>query len=270
MTAENASKVATAIDHQRKSSKEVQQKEDNEEHELYNFDGQYGKEYRSFIRTMIPGYDTALEIASDVLVAKFASTESNKALEAMAIGPGYGEELVTIAKALPPQAKITAYEPSKAMVQACRHRISSVAGLSERVAIHNEEFGGNKENATNQYFDVVTIFNVLHLMPETQQRILLRKAAELVRPGGILLISGATFAPDYDSSLLRQIAERRWERMGICEEKRVAIHGSIGHTLFSALLPAQMEEELGNFSQPKEFFRGLGNFMCYIEKKSEK
>ena len=270
----------------------------NDESALYNFDGDYGKAYRGFIRQMIPGYEEQLEMMGDILVAKFqdvttatTTTTPTVPIRILVVGPGHGEELIVMARAMP-RALITAYERSDAMVQACRHRIEQ-EGLADRVTVVPEAFGVKSTTATEETcssasacpsrkedaYDAVTLCNVLHLMPEDQQLVLLQAVAEQVKLGGILLLSGISLPQDYYDTNIQnvnvpphlsmfQIANRRWERLGIPEAERTRIRNSIGTTIFRTLAIRRMAQELAAYdmSPPLEVFRGLGNAMWFSEK----
>ena len=227
--------------------------------ELFNFDGDYGKEYRTFIRNMIPGYDHFLEMTGDILSATDVKT-------ALVIGPGHGEELVTIAKALP-DIIITAYESSKEMAKACQ-QLMEAHNLTHQVTIYNEAFQAESDCGDTQY-DAVTMFNVLHFLQTEEQGSMLRSAASRLAPSGVLLVSGMSVPSDYsDQHPLTDITMKRWERLGIDSDQAETIRNGVGKAMFN-IVPEKMNFALEGLRMSKfeEVFRGLGNAMWYTYKQ---
>ncbi len=61
-----------------------------------DFDGDYGRHYDQSIRRIIPAYDAHLELAAAALSALVPTASS-----ALVVGPGAGEELPSLLKAMP-------------------------------------------------------------------------------------------------------------------------------------------------------------------------
>lgn len=230
---------------------------------LYDFDGEYGRKYLSFIRKMIPAYDDVLDLIGDIVSAQ-------EATRILVIGPGHGEELLKMSTVLP-KVKITAYEASDAMTRSSRKRIDQ-AGHAHRVTIISEPFGEDTTcpaEGNDSRYDVVTLLNVLHLMPREKQLPLLRAAAKQVAPNGLLLVSGiSSVSNDLDKdNLFHRIADKRWDRLDIPKEEREKIHDSLGKSLFG-ISSEDLCEETGKlgFSSPIPVYRGIQNVMWCIEK----
>lgn len=61
-----------------------------------DFDGDYGRSYRQSIQHSIPGYDVLHEIAAAAVNATSAKADS-----VLVVGPGPGDELVTLLSSCP-------------------------------------------------------------------------------------------------------------------------------------------------------------------------
>ncbi|CAB9518865.1 Methyltransferase domain [Seminavis robusta] len=189
---------------------------------------------------MIPGYDHFLELMGDIVASIAAVSEQNNEeedLHILVIGPGYGEEMIAMARALPDTSRlrITAYEPSEAMVEACRHMMAqqekTLLNLADQVTIIPTAFGATTKD--ERQYHVVTILNVLHLMPPEEQVVLFEAVAKRVAPGGMLLVSGGSL-PEEEGlrNLIFRVVKHRWRRLGIDDEAQEKIFASSGKTFF--------------------------------------
>jgi len=100
--------------------------------------------------------------------------------------------------------------------------------------------------------DVVLLFDVLHLMAEPDQRACLRRVADALRPGGLLVLREADAGAGWRFQVVRwsnwvaRAAQGRWERsfrFHTAEEWRRRLHEA-GYTLESS--PAAHGSPLGN------------------------
>ncbi len=87
-----------------------------------DFDGEYGRTYRSSIRHSVPGYDTLHEIATAAV-----RTTGPQAQKILVVGPGPGEEMSNLFEACP-NANFTVLEPSEQMLAFCKERIKGHGG----------------------------------------------------------------------------------------------------------------------------------------------
>lgn len=230
---------------------------------LFDFDGDYGKDYKSFIRKMIPGYEQGfIEIVVDLLAA-------SQAKNLLVIGPGRGEELVAMGKMLPKDVRITAYEASPEMAKVCQHQLD-VHGLTDQVKIIPHAFSSEDDVSSKSCatYDAINILNVLHFLTAEERGELLRAAASRLAKGGVLVISGNSLPKNYGRQHpLAFIVRQRWTRLGINAQLQEDLLDSNGKTLFS-LLPEEIDQDLKGlgFSPLEMVFRALGSAMWYTHK----
>ncbi|MFM7312204.1 MAG: deaminase [Cyanobium sp.] len=173
-----------------------------------DFDGDYGRTYRSTIRNAVPGYDSLMEISAAAL-----TQAAPQATSLLVVGPGAGEELAPILAALP-AARVTLLEPSQQMAEACRAAIAA-AGADGRCELLPEGLAPGRPPA-GAPFDAVVCLNVLHLLPPTEQEALLASLAGCVAAGGCLVL-GAHSEPRDGASLglLLEVAASRLRQRGL-------------------------------------------------------
>jgi len=195
-----------------------------------DFDGPYGQDYAAIIRRSLPAYDALLEIAGAALAAMAAD-----ATEVLVVGPGRGEELTGLLRALP-EARFTLVEPSAAMVEVCG-AVLSAAGATHRCRV----LGCRLEDCDDlrpETFQAVVALNVLHLVSPPDQDPLLRQLAAAVAPGGTLLISAYSDDPDPTTdALLLQVARSRLLQLGTDPLIVERLLASRGASVFAVATP---------------------------------
>lgn len=150
---------------------------------LIDFEGDYGANYDHLIRIVIPGYELMHELG--VAAARAACPQAHNLL---IVGPAWGEELPLWNQAYP-EARFTLVEPSAAMAARCLKQLEvlSLTGRSQLMPCRLE----HSELPQGQ-FDLVVAQLVLHLLQADAQVAMAEQLANLVRPGGLLLLSGAS------------------------------------------------------------------------------
>jgi cyclopropane fatty-acyl-phospholipid synthase-like methyltransferase len=101
----------------------------------------------------------------------------------MDVGSGSGTVLVRFAEAFP-SCRVTGIEPLPYFVERSRQYIRE-RGLSERVQV--EPVGG-EQIAFTQAFDLVTMVQVFHELPDRAKSDILRRCRQSLKPGGVLLL----------------------------------------------------------------------------------
>lgn len=191
-----------------------------------DFDGAYGRTYRRSIRGSVPGYESLIEIAAAGLQQAVPQARS-----VLVVGPGLGEELVPALAALP-EARFTLLEPSSQMREVCAGQIAAV-GATQRCTLL--EFALEPGTAPpGAPFEAVVCHNVLHLLAPEGQRELLQTLADLVAPGGALLLSSYSEVPAgaaFDALLA--IAATRLRQLGLSEALIAQVMASRNALVFS-------------------------------------
>lgn len=143
--------------------------------------------------------------------AALAATAAD-ATEVLVVGPGRGEELPGLLRALP-GGRFTLVEPSAAMVEACGG-VLTTAGAVHRCRVLTGRLEDCDELRSGT-FEAVVALNVLHLLSPQGQEALQRQLAAAVAPGGSLLISGYSEDPDPTTdALLLAVARSRLLQLG--------------------------------------------------------
>ena len=171
-----------------------------------DFDGDYGRHYDQSIRRIIPAYNAHLELAAAALGALVPTAAS-----ALVVGPGAGEELPSLLKAMP-GATLQLVEPSEQMRGFCNTVIAE-AQAGQRIT-----WGPNALEEVAGRFDAVICQNVLHLLPPAEQEPVLQQLCARVSPGGVLVISGFSEEPRADMELWQAIARTRFHAQGMDSE----------------------------------------------------
>lgn len=216
-----------------------------------DFDGAYGRDYDHLIRVAIAGYPVMHELA--VGAARACCPAARRLL---IVGPAWGEEMALWGQAYP-HASFTLVEPSAAMVERCRLRLKQLA-LFDRcqlLACRLEESG-----LADQGFDVVVAQLVLHLLPPGPQEELAERLARLLRPGGLLLFSGASRSDDaVGDALLLAAWRERLRLLGVDEPLINRFANARGREVFvidpQALTPRLQSQ---GCCAPLSLFQGAG------------
>ena len=217
-----------------------------------DFDGDYGRHYDQSIRRIIPAYDAHLELAAAALGALVPTAAS-----ALVVGPGAGEELSSLLKAMP-GATLQLVEPSEQMRGFCNAVIAEAQG-GERIA-----WGPNALEEVAGRFDAVICQNVLHLLPPAEQEPVLQQLCARVGPGGVLVISSFSEEKDADLELWQAIARARFHAQGLESEAIERVMASRNAGVFS-LDPDRLATQLrlAQMEPPTPLLQALFNRLWF-------
>lgn len=217
-----------------------------------DFDGDYGRHYDQSIRRIIPAYDAHLELAAAALGALVPTASS-----ALVVGPGAGEELPSLLKAMP-KATLQLVEPSEQMRGFCNAVIAEAQG-GERIA-----WGPNALKEVAGRFDAVICQNVLHLLPPAEQEPVLQQLCGRISPGGVLVISSFSEEKDADLELWQAIARARFQAQGMESEAIDRVMASRNAGVFS-LDPDRLATQLrlAEMEPPTPLLQALFNRLWF-------
>jgi len=216
---------------------------------LIDFDGDYGADYDHLIRIVIAGYELMHELG--VAAARSICPQAE---ELLIVGPAWGEELPLWNQAFP-DASFTLVEPSPAMASRCRQRLETL-GLKERSRLLPCRLEQCQLHAHR--FDVVVAQLVLHLLQPGPQEALAQQMAGLLRPGGLLLFSGAGTHGDAQlDALLLATWRERLRLQGIDEALIERFAALLGREVF-AIDPQALAPQLlaAGCTEPRLLFQG--------------
>lgn len=164
----------------------------------FDFDGDYGSHYDSFIRQVIPGYDSLHALAGALLEP--GCGEDGRIL---VVGCGSGTEMAILGQRHPSWSFL-GVDTSEAMIAATWRMVCS-RGWENRVAL----FHGNlQEVPPNQRFSGATCILVSHFLEGADSKTsLFRDIGKRLAPGGRLVVADAC---DEDSELFRTMMDCRW------------------------------------------------------------
>lgn len=227
-----------------------------------DFDGDYGRTYRSSIRHSVPGHDTLHEIA----LAAVATT-SRDAQQALVVGPGPGDELPALLTACP-RAAFTVMEPSDQMLTFCRQ---SVADHPAQHRCQWMQLGLSEACSTalkGTLFDLVVCHNVLHLFSADQQNAMLRQLATLTAKGGSLVLSAYSEPEEaIPCERLLAVGGQRLENRGLTKEQVNTLLASRNKVVFS-VDSSRVSAVLGaeGLTPPLQLYQGLFAKLWLLEK----
>ena len=193
-----------------------------------NFDGAYGKSYRTNIRNSVPGYDVLHEIALATV-----HRMSSQAKSALVVEPGPGEQLPDLLKACP-NAEFIVLEAREQMLKFCREAISNDPGRERCVLIQGELNHQRVETLNPKGWDLVVCHNVLHLFETKKQIQLLRLLAQCTGLDGLLLFSGYSEPSDQSTTeLMMEIGLQLLQDRDLNEDQVGAIRNTRNKVVFS-------------------------------------
>jgi tRNA (cmo5U34)-methyltransferase len=218
----------------------------------FDFDGDYGRRYDQSIRRIIPAYDAHLELAAAALGALVPTAAS-----ALVVGPGAGEELPSLLRAMP-GATLQLVEPSEQMRGFCNAVIAETQA-GERIA-----WGPNTLEEVAGRFDAVICQNVLHLLPPAEQEPVLQQLCARVGPGGVLVLSSFSEEKDADLELWQAIARARFQAQGLESEAIERVMASRNAGVFS-LDPGRLATQLrlAEMEPPTPLLQALFNRLWF-------
>lgn len=218
-----------------------------------DFDGDYGRSYRQSIQHSIPGYDVLHEIA-----AAAVNATSTKAGSVLVVGPGPGDELVSLLSSCP-DAEVTVIEPSAQMLSQCQKVITDHAGAERCRWIQSTLDDAYKSSLQSSRFDLVVCHSVLHLVPAAEQAVMLQQLCEVSAVGGVLLLSSYSEAEDamtYASTL--DVGRQRLIDRGLSAslvEQLLASRNRVVFSLDASRLADLLRQQ--GWSPPVPLYQGL-------------
>jgi len=153
---------------------------------LIDFDEERARDYQRRGHLFIPAYDTFHDLTLALLERSLG-----KSAQVLAVGTGWGKELVTLALAQP-DWKLTGLDPSAAMVGLARQTLTQ-NGLAGRVTLVESQVADLPPVPT---YDAITCLLVLHFLSPADQVNLLRQMALRLNPGGELVVVTLFGDPD--------------------------------------------------------------------------
>ena len=145
----------------------------------FNFDGDYGDDYKELASRVIPGYD-------ELFVATLALLQERLPAEArvLIVGCGTGREIEVFAPAQP-HWQLDAVDPARAMVEYSAQVVSAM-GVQDRVTLHHAFV---HELPEGRVYDAATVINVMHFLSDDGAKDqLMRSVSERLRPGGTVML----------------------------------------------------------------------------------
>lgn len=145
----------------------------------FNFDGDYGEEYKELASCVIPGYD-------ELFIATFALLQERLGTKAkiLIVGCGTGREIEVFAP-LAGEWEFDCVDPAQSMVEYSR-QVAEHFGVSSRVRFHHAY---THELDTGYQFDAATAINVMHfLLDNGSKDAFMQSIAKRVKPGGTVIL----------------------------------------------------------------------------------
>ena len=145
----------------------------------FNFDGDYGEEYKGLASRVIPGYD-------EFFVATLALMQERITSKArvLIVGCGTGKEIEVFA----PSAgdwRFDCVDPSKAMIAHSR-KVAQRLGISSRVRFHHAY---THELEIDYQFEAATVINVMHfLLDDGSKDAFMESVAQRIKPRGTVIL----------------------------------------------------------------------------------
>jgi len=145
----------------------------------FNFDGDYGEEYKELASRVIPGYDELFIATLSLLQERL-----DKGAKILIVGCGTGKELEVFASA-EDQWTFDCVDPVKEMIE-CSRQVAGKMEISSRVQLHHCY---THELDPDIQFDAATIINVMHFLPDDGSKdALMQSVTERVKPDGTVVL----------------------------------------------------------------------------------
>lgn len=216
----------------------------------FDFDGDYAARYERVIRQVVPGYDDLMHLA-------YAALRMSVGPQArvLVVGAGTGNELAAYAAA-EPQWRLTAVEPSGAMIAQAKARIGRL-GLQDRVEFVQAPIADVPATAS---FDAASLLLVLHFQPPDGAKLeLLSHVAQRLVEGGALVLAdayGADGTPGFARLMEAWMRYARAHGVTDAEERQYRQQLADGvHFVDERRLLALFGE--AGFRNPAQFYRAL-------------
>ena len=159
------------------------------------YDEQWADNYLRLANASIAGREGLYRLCA----ASFADLPEQARI--LVVGCGTGEELVTLAKALP-MAAFVAIDPAEPMLDVCRKRIETEK-LADRVTMHCSTL---EDFHSTGLFDAATAILVSqHLHPDDKVAAFFQYLFNKLKPGGSLYGADMSYAMGWNRNLVKQL-----------------------------------------------------------------
>ena len=217
---------------------------------IFDFDGDYGKDYEAFARQVIPGYRTLFPMFTAII-----EPDLPPGGRVLVVGAGTGIELIVLRRARP-DLRLHGVDPSEQMLRIAERRVAE-AGVESGVSL---QLGYASDVPARPRFDAATLINVLHFVPDDGAKsALLRDIARRLRPGAVFVLFDLHGDPGSEEHERYISAWRRyWRIRGMTAEEAAAFDERIRHGIHFA--PVERVLELARdagFTEPQRFFKGM-------------
>lgn len=217
------------------------------------FPPQAALDYDERIDNLVPGYALALELFGCVLTDCIDPQGS-----VLVVGCGTGSEILALAKALP-QAHFTAVEPSFAMLQKAKNRLSE-ADIDHRVNFIN----GFITDVPQQMHVAATASLVLHFLPDDGSKTTFLKQINqrLLHQAPLLLLDPAKLKED--------ILLQRWLEMRGHKPEAAQSICQLMNTKWHRISPEHLNDRLrqSGFNRGRTFLSTPGYHALIAEKQA--
>ncbi len=147
--------------------------------DAFEFDGQVADVFENMISRSVPGYPLLLDLL-EVLTEQFAQSNTN----CYDLGCSLGASTLRIRQHLPPSCHIIGVDTSPSMVERCKNNIARDHS-SATAEIRLQSLQETKiENAS-----IVALNYTLQFVPDTERLEILKRIAQGLVPGGVLILS---------------------------------------------------------------------------------
>jgi len=164
----------------------------------FDFDGDYGANYDTFIRQVIPGYE-AMHALSGAMLEPACGPRGR----VLVVGCGTGSEIRILGK-IHPGWTFTGLDPSEAMITSTRAALGT-NGMGERVTLVK---GTISDLPKAPSFDAATCMLVSHFIRDEKEKTkLFHEIGSRLAPGGRLVVADAC---DESSQSFRDMMACRW------------------------------------------------------------
>ena len=218
--------------------------------DIFDFDGDYGETYEALARQLIPGYRTLFP-----MFAALVEPHLPRGARVLVVGAGTGIEIVHLKRARP-DLRVHGVDPSRQMLGLAERRVAE-ADVANGVTL---QLGYAADVAPTPLFDVATLVNVLHFVPDDGGKAaLLAEIARRLRPGGVLVLfdlhGGST--PEEHETLL-SAWRRYWRIRGMTSEEMRTFDARIraGIHFSPASRVVELAREAG-LARPRRFQQSL-------------
>jgi tRNA (cmo5U34)-methyltransferase len=164
----------------------------------FDFEADYGANYDTFIRQVIPGYDSLHALAGAMLEP---ACPANSRI--LVIGCGSGTEIICLGR-LYPHWRFVGVDSSPAMIRQCSERLHSLE-MAHRATLVT---GTMDDLDTNTVYDGATCILVSHFIAgERNKTNLFASISQRIKPDGRLVVADACLEK---SSEFRAMMACRW------------------------------------------------------------